>query len=131
MKNEAKAVVTEFLTAIQNGNNEKLGALLSAEIKWNQPGDNQVSGIKTSAGEVFQMVGKMFELTNNSLRLATIKSVTVNGNEVACLLNWTASKENGEQLDIDNVDVYKIEGGQIVNAKIFTADIDAENSFWA
>jgi len=131
MENEAKAVVTEFLTAVQNGNNEKLAALLSPGIKWEQPGNNQVSGLKTSAGEVFQMVGKMFELSDNSLRLAAIKSVTVNGSEVACLLNWTASRGNGDELDVDNVDVYKVNNGQIVNAKIFTADIESENKFWS
>jgi ketosteroid isomerase-like protein len=131
MNNNAKTVVTEFLTAVQNGNNETLAALLSPEIKWEQPGNSQVSGLKASAGEVFQMVGKMVELSDNSLRLAAIKSVTVNGSDVACLLQWTASKENGNQLDVENVDVYRVANGQIVGAKIFSSDVEAENKFWS
>lgn len=131
MKNQAKTIVTEFLTAVQTGNNERLGALLSPEIRWHQPGANNVSGIKNSAGEVFAMVGKMFELSANSLRLTEIKSIATNGNEVTCLLRWQASKADGSQLDVENIDLYTVENGQIVNTRVFTTDEEAENAFWA
>jgi ketosteroid isomerase-like protein len=131
MENQAKTIVTEFLTAVQTGNNGQLAALLSPDIQWEQPGNNLVSGIKKSAAEAFGMVGKMFEVSQNSLRLTAIKSVTVNGNEVACLLQWQASKSDGAQLNVENIDVYTVNNGQIVHAKVFTADMEAENSFWS
>ncbi|WP_205510988.1 nuclear transport factor 2 family protein [Longitalea arenae] len=131
MENQAKTIVTEFLTAVQTGNNGQLAALLSPHIRWEQPGDNLVSGIKNSSAEVFGMVGKMFELSGNSLRLTNIKSVTVNGNEVACLLQWQASKADGTTLDVENIDVYTVNNGEIVSAKVFTSDIAAENAFWS
>ena len=59
MKNQAKEVVTQFLSAVQNGDNQKLAELLHPKIEWSQPGDNQLSGTKQSAAEVFDMVGKM------------------------------------------------------------------------
>jgi ketosteroid isomerase-like protein len=77
------------------------------------------------------MVGKMFEISGNTLRLAEIKSVTANNNEVAALLRWEASKPSGETLAVDNIDVYRVEDGQIISAKIFTSDIKAEDQFWA
>lgn len=131
MRNQAKEVVTGFLTAIQNGDNQKLAALIHPEIEWNQPGDNQVSGIKRSNAEVFAMVGKMFELSENTLRLTDIKSVTVNGDSVACLLNWSASKPSGDTLDVDNIDVYTVKNGQITGAEIYSSAIEAENEFWS
>ncbi|WP_207510952.1 nuclear transport factor 2 family protein [Longitalea luteola] len=131
MENQAKTIVTEFLKAVQTGNNAQLAALLSPNIRWEQPGDNLVSGIKNSAAEVFGMVGKMFELSANSLRLTDIKSVTVNGNEVACLLQWQATKPDGATLNVENIDVYTVNNGEIVKARVFTADIEAENSFWS
>ncbi len=130
METEAKKVVTEFLTAVQNGDNQKLAELLSPEIKWSQPGNNRVSGIKNSNMEVFQMVGKMFELSSNTLRLADIKSISVNGNKVACLLHWNAAQPAGGVLDVDNIDVYTVENGQITNADIYSADLAKENAFW-
>lgn len=131
MENHAKEVVTEFLSAVQNGDNQKLAALIHPEIEWSQPGDNQVSGIKRSNAEVFAMVGKMFELSENTLRLNTIKSVSVNGDSAACLLQWTAAKPSGETLNVDNIDVYTVKNGQITSAEIFSADIGAENKFWS
>lgn len=131
MENQAKSIVTDFLNAVQTGNNAQLAALLSQNIYWEQPGNNLISGKKNSATEVFGMVGKMFELSENSLRLTDIKSVTVNGKEVACLLQWEASKPDGTKLNVENIDVYTVENGEIVSAKVFTSDIEAENMFWS
>lgn len=130
MKNEAKRVVTAFLTAVQNGDNATLAALLHPSVSWNQPGENQISGIKNSNTEVFQMVGKMFELSANTLKLTDITSIGANGSKASCVLRWTASKPNGSTMEVDNIDVYTVENGQIVKAEIFSADLEKENQFW-
>jgi ketosteroid isomerase-like protein len=130
MENQAKQVVTQFLTAVQTGDNQTLAALLDPAIEWEQPGNNQFSGTKKNVTEVFQMVGGMFEVTGNTLALAEIKSVTTNGNSVACLIRWTGKKPGGEQLDVDNIDVYTVTGGRIVKARIYSADITLEDNFW-
>lgn len=130
MTNEAKQVVTEFLTAVQQVNTKKLAALLHADVRWSQPGNNSVSGIKQSTAEVFQMVGKMFVLSANTLRLAEIKSMSVNSNKVACLLNWKATNHAGNTLDVDNIDVYTVSQGKITEVEIFTADEAKEDQFW-
>lgn len=131
MENQSKQVVTNFLNAVQTGDNAKLAELLSPSIRWEQPGSNQVSGLKNSNAEVFQMVGKMFEISGNTLKLTEIKSVTVHNNEVAAMLRWEASKSSGETLAVDNIDVYGVQDGQIISAKIFSSDIEAENQFWS
>jgi ketosteroid isomerase-like protein len=130
MENEAKKVVTEFLTAVQHGDTQKLAALIHPDVEWSQPGNNSISGIKRSSAEVFQMVGKMYELSDNTLMLTGVKSIGVNGNNVACLIHWNAAQPSGGVLDIDNIDVYTVENGQITKANIFTADEAKENQFW-
>jgi ketosteroid isomerase-like protein len=130
MENEAKIVVTEFLTAVQQGNMEKVGALVSPDIEWVQPGSNRVSGVKRSNTEVFGMIGKMFELSDSTLKLTSIKSISVNGNKVACLLHWNAAQPAGGILDVNNIDVYTVENGLITKAEIFTSDLEQENKFW-
>lgn len=131
MKNEAKSVVSAFLTAVQNGDNEKLATLLHPSVTWSQPGENQISGIKNSNAEVFQMVGKMFELSANSLRLTEVTMIGANGNKASCVLRWTANRPDGNTMEVDNIDVYTVENGQIVQAEIFSADLEKENQFWA
>ena len=130
MKNEAKEVVTEFLKAVQVADIEQLNTLLHPAVEWNQPGNSRISGIKRSSAEVFQMVGKMFELSANTLKLTGIKSVCISGNRVACLLHWNASQPAGGILDVDNIDVYTVENGKIIKVEIFTADEAKEELFW-
>ncbi|MGN8072319.1 nuclear transport factor 2 family protein [Mucilaginibacter sp. SG564] len=130
MKNEAKQVVTNFLNAVQVADIEQLNALLHPDVQWSQPGNSRISGIKHSSNEVFQMVGKMFELSANTLKLTDIKSICVSGNKVACLLHWNAAQPAGGILDVDNIDVYTVENGKIIKVEVFTADESKEEMFW-
>lgn len=130
METQSMAVVKEFLNAVQTGNNEKLAAILHPDIQWAQPGDSRVSGIKQSSGEVFQMVGTMFATSANTLALTEIKSITAHGNSVACLIHWKATQPTGKTLNVDNIDVYTVENGKIVEAKIYSSDLNMEDDFW-
>jgi len=121
--------VKEFVTAVQTGDQAKLAALIHPAIKWHQPGNNRISGIKTPNADVFQMVGSMFEISQGSLALTDIKFVAANGNTAAYLLHWKAQRP-GAVLDLENIDVYTVENGQIIEAKIYSEDVVEENHFW-
>ena len=129
MEQQTLQVVTDFVNAVQQVNLEKLGALLHPEVSWEQPGSNRFSGIKKSSGEVFQMVGGMFEVSQNTMSLSAIKTIAVNGNQASVVLTWKASRP-GAELHTDNVDVYTVEDGKIVAAKIYAEDIRQEDAFW-
>lgn len=130
MEKQAMEVVSRFLTAIQQGNHDILASSLHPDITWNQPGKNRFSGRKTSRTAVFKLVGSMVEASERSLRLTDVKTLAVNGNQVACLLHWKAIQSNGGILDVDNIDVYTVKDGQIVDATIFSADLTQEDTFW-
>jgi uncharacterized protein len=130
MENHAMQTVDNFLKAVQQGNNEQLDALLHPQIEWNQPGNNRFSGIKKNITEVFQMVGGMLQVSGNTLALTNIGVMAANDNRVTCVVHWKASKADGSVLDIDNIDEYTVENGQIVKATVYSADLNQENSFW-
>ncbi|WP_227686867.1 nuclear transport factor 2 family protein [Spirosoma arboris] len=130
METQSMQVVRNFLTAVQQGDQAKLASLIHPAIEWSQPGSNRFSGTKKSSTEVFQMVGGMFQATDNSLALTDIKVLTANGNSVACLVHWKAVQPNGGILDVDNIDVYTVDNGQIVKAKVYSADVAQEDNFW-
>ncbi|AKD58268.1 hypothetical protein SD10_01210 [Spirosoma radiotolerans] len=130
METQSMQVVRDFLTAVQQGNQAKLASSLHPNVEWDQPGNNRFSGVKKSSADVFKMVGGMFEVSSNSLALTDVKVLTANGNSVACLVHWKAVQPNGGRLDVDNIDVYTVEKGQIVKAKVYSADIAQEDDFW-
>jgi len=129
MEKQTLQVVTDFVNAVQQVNLEKLGMLLHPDITWEQPGSNRFSGLKTSNGQVFQMVGGMFEVSQNTMSLSDIKTIAVNGDQASVVLTWKASRP-GAELHTDNVDVYTVKDGKIVAAKIYAADIRQEDIFW-
>jgi len=129
MEKQTLQVVNEFVTAVQQVDLEKLGALLHPDVKWEQPGNNRFSGRKQNSTEVFQMVGGMFEVSQNTMSLAGVKVLAVNGNSAACVLHWKANRP-GAVLDTDNIDVYTVEDGKIVAAKIYMEDMEQEDAFW-
>lgn len=129
MEKQTLQVVTEFVQAVQQLNFEKLGALLHPDIRWEQPGSNRFSGTKQSSGAVFEMVGGMFSMSENTMSLADVKTIAVNGDQASVVLTWKATRP-GATLHTDNVDVYTVKDGQIVAAKIFAADIQQEDFFW-
>jgi ketosteroid isomerase-like protein len=129
MKDQTLQVVSEFVQAVQQVNQEKLAALMHPSIQWDQPGNNRFSGLKTSSAEVFQMVGGMFEVSQNSFALTDIKILAVNGNSAACALHFKASRP-GAELDTDNIDVYTVEDGRIIAARIYATNLEHEDAFW-
>jgi hypothetical protein len=127
---QAKQVVNDFLMAVQQHDGEKMTALLHPNVTWSQPGKNRFAGQKRSREEVFQMAGGMQEVAAKTLTLSAVKTLSVNGNQVACLVHWQAAQPNGGVLNVDNIDVYTVKDGQIVNALVFSADIVQEDNFW-
>ncbi|MBO0931811.1 nuclear transport factor 2 family protein [Fibrella aquatilis] len=131
LDNSPAQLAKAFLTAVQQGDHTVPKALLHPNVKWHQPGKHRFAGLKVSSAAVFQMVGAMSEASTKTLRLAEVKSITVHGNQVACLINWKAVMEGGGGvLDVDNIDVYTIQDGKIVEARIFSADLAQEDNFW-
>jgi len=125
-----KDVVQEMLMAYQAHNREKFMSLVHADIIWIQPGENQLSGVKKSKDELMQMGALMGKITNKTIRLVDVKYFDATGNTVACLLHWKAGQPDGKELDIFNIDVYTVENGKVVLAKIFTENAAMEDQFW-
>ncbi|KAA2243765.1 nuclear transport factor 2 family protein [Chitinophaga agrisoli] len=129
MEKQTLQVVSEFVTAVQQMNQEKLAALLHPDVKWHQPGNHRFSGVKQNCMEVFQMVGGMFQVSENTLALTDIKLLAVNGNSAACVLHFKATRP-GATLDTDNIDVYTVADGKIIEARIHVQDPEQEDTFW-
>lgn len=129
MEKQILNTVTEFVNAVKLVNLEIIGAILHPAVRWEQPGSNRFSGTRVSRDEVFQMVGGMFEVSGNTLRLENIKTIAVNGNEVSVVLHWKATR-TGAELDTENVDVYTVEDGQITGVKVYAANLQQEDLFW-
>jgi uncharacterized protein len=128
--NDPASVVKKFLMAYMAGDHQKFSSLLHPEVVWIQPGDNRVSGVKKSKTELLQMGALMSELSARTLKLIDVKYYSANANTVVCILHWRAVQPTGLLLDVNNIDVYTVEDGKIVVARIFSENIEKEDDFW-
>jgi ketosteroid isomerase-like protein len=130
MSTDSAKVVNEFLNAVKVVDLAKVGDLLDAQVRWSQPGNNEISGEKDSKEKVFEMVGKMFEVSGNTLQLKNFSTISVNDDRVAAVLDWTAQKPSGAVLNVTNIDVYTIAYGKISKVEVFSTDPEQEDHFW-
>ncbi len=130
MQQQPKQIVHEFLTAVQQGKLDKALPLLHPQVMWDQPGRHQFAGKKHSRDELVQMIGGMFQYTANSLTLKSFDRLSVNNNQVTCVVHWQAIQEAGGRLSVDNIDAYTVVDGLITEVTIYSADLDQENAFW-
>lgn len=124
-------IVHEFLKAVKEKNFDKVATYLNENVKWEQPGDNQFSGLKNNLQEVFIMFKGMLQMSATTLELKEIKTVAVNGNSVACILHWVAYQPTGKTLNVENIDIYEIANGKIISVKVFSVDNLKEDNFWS
>ncbi|HEY2582170.1 MAG TPA: nuclear transport factor 2 family protein [Mucilaginibacter sp.] len=127
---ESLKTVKDFLSAYQTGKKEVFASYLTDGIVWDEPGENRISGKKTSKHEVLQMLDAMTESSAGSVKVSDIRYFDDGGNTVVCLLHWTAVQPVGRILDVLNAGVFTVENGKITAVKLYSDNIEAENIFW-
>ncbi|MEZ0607683.1 nuclear transport factor 2 family protein [Fibrella sp. WM1] len=110
-------VVLNFLTAVQRGDRAQVAALLHPNVRWQQPGNNAISGLKTSREAVFAMSAHIHEHTARSYRITDISTLSTNGSSVAVRLHFSAASPV-MVLDVDNIDVFTVQDGLITDVRV-------------
>lgn len=105
-------------------------SLLDEQILWHQPGANPLSGDHTGPEAVGHLLARMMEASAGSFRLAVAGPPMSNGDLVAVPVHFAGERE-GASMDMNGVDLLRIQGGRIVEVHLFGEDAAAEDAFWA
>ena len=122
-------IAKAYITAVQTGDQATLGRLISPDVLWHQPGDHQFSGSHRGMAQVGPMLGKMMEVSQGTFAITRADHYMANGDWVAITLEF-AGQANGVQLRQPGVDLLRIEGGQVVEVRLFSSDQAQEDAFW-
>jgi ketosteroid isomerase-like protein len=122
-------IAKAYISAVQTGDQAALGSLISPDVIWHQPGNNQFSGTHQGMGAVGPMLGKMMEVSKGTFAISRADHYMANGDWVAITLEFTG-EANGVQLKQPGVDLIRIEGGKIVEVRLFSSDPAQEDAFW-
>ena len=122
-------IARTYITAVQTGDQATLGGIISADVIWHQPGDNQFSGTHRGMAVVGPMLGRMMEVSKGTFAITRAEHYMPNGDWVAITVEF-AGEANGIQLRQPGVDLIRVAGGKIVEVRLFSSDQDQEDLFW-
>nr|WP_295883967.1 nuclear transport factor 2 family protein [uncultured Devosia sp.] len=118
-----------YIKAVQTGDQASLGELLSPQVIWHQPGNNQFSGTKNGIAEFGAMMGAMMTKSGGSFAITHAHRFLANGNLVAIEIEFAGQRE-GATVDQPGIDLLRIADGKIVEVWLFSSDPEQEDAFW-
>lgn len=118
-----------YIKAVQTGDQSKLGNLISPEVIWHQPGNNQFSGTKNGIAAFGAMFGAMMAISGGSFAITQAHRYLANGDLVAIEIAFAATRD-GATLNQPGIDLLRIEAGKIVEVWLFSSDPAQEDAFW-
>lgn len=122
-------IAKTYIKAVQTGDQATLGSIISPDVVWHQPGNNQFSGTHRGMAAVGPMLGTMMEVSKGTFAITRADHYMANGDWVAITLEF-AGEANGIQLKQAGVDLVRMEGGKIVEVRLFSSDQTQEDAFW-
>jgi ketosteroid isomerase-like protein len=122
-------IAKAYIKAVQAGDQAALGSLISPEVVWHQPGSNRFSGRHEGMATVGPMLGSMMEVSKGTFAISRADHYMANGDWVAITLEFTG-QANGVVLKQPGVDLLRIEGGKVVEVRLFSSDPAQEDAFW-
>ncbi|RRD78322.1 nuclear transport factor 2 family protein [Tannerella forsythia] len=121
--------VRQFYTALAQGDFETVGALLSDDLIWHQPGKGTLSGVYNGKQNVFAHLGRMAQLSNGTFAIDQVDYVTGNGDLVVAAIGFAVSA-NGHSMEMRGVDLFRFDNDLIKEVWLFSERIDEEDRFW-
>ena len=129
MKKDVMSVFNMYNEALSKNDFVALFSTMADDIKWHQPGNNSLFGIivgKQALGEHFV---KFVEKSNATFKVLT-NWVSNNDCFVAANVTFVAENSNGDKLNMNGIDLFKIEDGLIKEVWLFSAKQVVEDNFW-
>ena len=100
-------MVKAYFNAIQIGDLDTVGASLSPDVVWYQPGQNQFSGMNTGNQAVFGLIGGMMEVSQGSFKIDKVHAVMGNRSQIAASVEFSGQRDGGE-ISIIGVDILTV-----------------------
>ena len=122
-------IAKTYIKAVQTGDQATLGSIISPNVVWHQPGKNRFSGTHRGMAAVGQMLGTMMEVSKGTFAITRADHYMANGDWVAITIEF-AGEANNIKLKQPGVDLIRMEGGKIVEVRLFSSDQNQEDELW-
>jgi ketosteroid isomerase-like protein len=104
--------------------------ILADDIEWRTPGSGRNAGVRKGKQELYAVIGELAELTGGTLR-GELHDVLASDQRVVVLQTTRGEREGKAPLEDDEVIVFRIREGKIVEAREYPADLYAMDRFFS
>ena len=104
-------------------------ATMADDIIWHQPGNNSTSGTYKGKELLGAHLASFAEKTNGTFKVIT-NWVSDNQDLVAANVTFIGTRKDGEELNMNGIDLFRIENGQIKEVWLFSSEQAIEDAFW-
>ena len=102
---------------------------MADDIVWNQPGTHSISGTVVGKDQLGPHLAKFAEKTNGTFKVIT-NWVSDNKDLIAANVTFLGTRADGTELNMNGIDLFRIEDGKIKEVWLFSSDQAEEDSFW-
>ncbi|MGT2755867.1 nuclear transport factor 2 family protein [Streptococcus ovuberis] len=128
MSQETLAVFHKYNDALRKGDFPAVFATMADDIIWHQPGQHSTSGTVVGKEKLGQHLAQFSVVTNGTFKVL-VNWVSDNRNLVAANVTFLGEKD-GQKLDMNGIDLFRIEDGLIREVWLFSSQQDLEDAFW-
>ena len=129
MTHPNEELVRKGYEAFGKGDMDTLNDLFADDIVWHAPGRNPLSGDYRGKQEVFDVFGKVFELSGGTFEIE-LHDVLANDEHVVGLLT-TRGERNGKKLENRGAQVFHVKDGKVTESWLHSQDQYAIDEFFS
>lgn len=122
-------IVRRGYEAFSKGDMDTLATLMSEDVIWHVPGSNPLSGDKKGRDDTFAYFGQLMERSGGTLKI-DLHDI-VGGDEHVVGLHHDSAEREGKTLDSNEILIFHVSNGQIVEAWEQYPDLAEFDKFWA
>ena len=102
---------------------------MADDIVWHQPGTHSISGTVVGKDKLGTHLAAFAEKTNGTFKVIT-NWVSDNKDLIAANVTFLGTRADGTELNMNGIDLFRIEDGKIKEVWLFSSDQAEEDSFW-
>ena len=126
---ENEAVVRRIFDAFSRREGFALRGVFAQDAVWTVPGRGVMAGVHRGRDEIFRFLGGLPKETGGTYR-STLRDVLASDERAAALYTAFGSRD-GRELELEQVLLFRIEGGVVQEVLALPSDPEAFDEFWA
>ena len=126
---ENEALVRHIFDAFARKQGFALRNVFAHDAIWVVPGSGSMAGTFTGREEIFSFLGRLPKETNGTYASSLIDVLA--SDDRAAALYRASGERNGHRLELDQVLLFRIEGGLVQTVLALPSDAATFEAFWA